>query len=1337
MTTTVCPQGCGARRTATAAGLVLLALTALLSVTGPAQAQEAKWIWSPEHVRGQVPPGVVHFRKTFTLRAPETGTLAIAADDAYEVRVNGKAVAAGSGYRRLVEHDISKHLARGKNVIAIRVTNTQGPTAGLVARVQVKEARGSWQSFSTDETWRTNLSPLPLWDTMIYNDTRWPDAVVLGRLGETAPWDRQENVAIEETHKSERFKISDEFTVQRVLNDQQTGSLIAMTFNEFGHVIASREGGPLLLLYDSNRDGVIDKVRTYCEKVKNCQGILALNGEVYVTADGPEGTGLYRLSDKNRDGSLEESRLLVKFRGEMGEHGPHAVSLGPDGLIYVMLGNLCSVDGQFDPQSPYRNYYEGDLVERYEDPGGHAVGVKAPGGSVIRTDVEGSVVQLVAGGLRNCYDLCFNRDGEMFAHDSDMETDEGAPWFRNTQLFHLTPGGEYGWRSGWSRWPEYYVDSLPPLLDTGRGSPTGCTSYNHFAFPHRYQNSLFLADWTNGRILSVKLQKSGGTYTASSEVFLEGSPLNVTDLEVGPDGALYFCTGGRGTGGGLYRVAWRGRVPPEVSDLGDGISAVIRQPQMQSAWSRQRLARLKIQLGDNWDRLLEGVARSGSNPADYRTRAVDLMQLFGSPPDTELLLFLSKDKSEAVRAKAAEVMGLHGDERTQERLTALLADADRTVRRKACEALVRAEQTAEVEKLFTALASDDRFESFAARRLLEATPVEKWREQVLETDNQRILIQGGLALATAHPDAQNSQQLVGRIGLAVQKFVSDRNFVDMLRVVEVAVHRGSLPPSQLDDLKTWVANEFPAGDPLMNRELIRILAYLQADEINDRYVDYLKSKAPAIEKLHVAMHLRFIPEGWKPDQKYAIIDYLEKVARSDSSSNLPVYVRNVTRDFSRGLTDEESRYVLARAVQWPNAALGSIYKLPSNLDDETLKYLKSVDRQLAEKNDESAKPLLVGIVAVLARSGDASSMEYLREIWRRDPERRTSAAMGLAQQPDGENWDYLVQSLAVLEGAPAVEVLDKLLTVDQAPEDPEYYRQVILRGLLLKDQGGEKAVALLQHWNEESVSSPGEPWNKALAKWQDWFKEKYPTRPEATLPAAPEDSKWKFDDLLEYLTVGDGARKGSLARGATIFSKAQCIKCHAYGGKGERIGPELTTLNKRFMRKEVLESILFPSHVISDQYASKTVVTHLGRQYTGIVAGGAKGEKVVLQSNGEKVVVKEDDIDEILPQKTSVMPAGLLDNFSQEDIADLFAFLMNSPGRAELASKKPAGGTTSSGTTTGSSSSGSSSAAGSSSGKSVSASVRDDKSSTTPVAPNASSPPTAVRRSVGDASKKR
>jgi hypothetical protein len=102
-----------------------------------------------------------------------------------------------------------------------------------------------------------------------------------------------------------RFKISEEFRVERMLNDQDVGSLICCAFNEFGQLILSREGAGLALAVDGNGDGAIDTVRPWCDKVKNIQGILPLNGDVFVTGEGPEGSGLYRLSDKDRDGELK------------------------------------------------------------------------------------------------------------------------------------------------------------------------------------------------------------------------------------------------------------------------------------------------------------------------------------------------------------------------------------------------------------------------------------------------------------------------------------------------------------------------------------------------------------------------------------------------------------------------------------------------------------------------------------------------------------------------------------------------------------------------------------------------------------------------------------------------------------------------------------------------------------------------------------------------------------------------------------------------------------------------------------------------------------------------
>lgn len=73
------------------------------------------------------------------------------------------------------------------------------------------------------------------------------------------------------------------------------------------------------------------------------------------------------------------------------------------------------------------------------------------------------------------------------------------------------------------------------------------------------------------------------------------------------------------------------------------------------------------------------------------------------------------------------------------------------------------------------------------------------------------------------------------------------------------------------------------------------------------------------------------------------------------------------------------------------------------------------------------------------------------------------------------------------------------------------------------------------------------------------------------------------------------------------------------------------------------------------------MITSEGRKYTGLIAPGAEGEKIVLQANGQKVTVKEADIDELVPSKQSAMPAGLLNEFSQQDIADLFAYLLSSP----------------------------------------------------------------------------
>jgi len=303
---------------------------------------------------------------------------------------------------------------------------------------------------------------------------------------------------------------------------------------------------------------------------------------LYVSGQGPDGQGIYRLRDTDADGNLDQAELFKKVPGGGGEHGAHAMVVGPDNKLYIAHGNSTPPVEGLAPDSPYRHYAEDDLLPRIKDPVATFFDkLKSPYGYVLRTDADGKKWELFAGGFRNHYDLDFNADGELFTYDSDMEWDVGLPWYRHTRILHVIAGAEFGFREGNAKWPDYYADSLGAVVDIGRGSPTGVKFGTKSNFPEKYKKAFFVMDWTYGRILAVHMQPKGASYTASNpmpsrfdmaepsasgdvEVFVSGKGLPVTDLEFGKDGAMYFTVGGRGTQAGLYRVSWTGGKEPTM-----------------------------------------------------------------------------------------------------------------------------------------------------------------------------------------------------------------------------------------------------------------------------------------------------------------------------------------------------------------------------------------------------------------------------------------------------------------------------------------------------------------------------------------------------------------------------------------------------------------------------------------------------------------------------------------------------------------------------------------------------------------------------------------------------
>jgi len=264
--------------------------------------------------------------------------------------------------------------------------------------------------------------------------------------------------------------------------------------------------------------------------------------------------------------------------------------------------------------------------------------------------------------------------------------------------------------------------------------------------------------------------------------------------------------------------------------------------------------------------------------------------------------------------------------------------------------------------------------------------------------------------------------------------------------------------------------------------------------------------------------------------------------------------------------------------------------------------------------------------------------------------------MALAQKPDERNWDYLVRSISLLDSFAVADVCDCLRKIDVATEDPEALRQTILQGYKLVEAGVDPkpTIQLLEYWTGETMEKPADK-KQPMLPWQKWYEMKFPDLPPAVPATATEQPRWSLGFLGQFLS-GEQGKLGEIKNGAQIFAKAQCSACHKMDTLGNGFGPDLTSVTRRFTQTEFLESVLYPSHVISDQYATKKILTHSGQSISGIAIQTKQGMTVRTQENKE-ILVPKSEIDEILPSKVSAMPAGLLDMLTPSEIRDLPCFI--------------------------------------------------------------------------------
>jgi putative heme-binding domain-containing protein len=413
---------------------------------------------------------------------------------------------------------------------------------------------------------------------------------------------------------------------------KEEGSWVSLTFDPKGRIIIAREDKGLHRLTLAPRPGILTQIESINDTLHECRGLLWAYDSLYANANNDK--GLYRLRDLDGDDQFEEVKLLRTSPGDVG-HGRNDLVLGPDGLIYSIHGNDTRLPADFKPEgSPYQNYAVDRPIPCEWNQHLFNYGAGPPAGHVIRTDKDGKKWELVAGGFRNAFGIDFNSDGEMFTFDADMEWDVGLPWYRPCRVNHVVSGGDYGWRQGVNKWSAWYPDSLPSTLDIGLASPTAVRFGTKSHFPPSMKQALYILDWAYGRILAVHLMPQGASYSARFETILRGRPLNVTDLEFGPDGAMYFITGGRGTQSALYRVRYTGsdnvgaQPADEASAIGSG-DVIAREERSRLEKYHGRIDPLAVvnaweflESEDPWLRHAARVAIEHQPPATWQERAL-------------------------------------------------------------------------------------------------------------------------------------------------------------------------------------------------------------------------------------------------------------------------------------------------------------------------------------------------------------------------------------------------------------------------------------------------------------------------------------------------------------------------------------------------------------------------------------------------------------------------------------------------------------------------------------------------------------------------------------------
>lgn len=207
-------------------------------------------------------------------------------------------------------------------------------------------------------------------------------------------------------------------------------------------------------------------------------------------------------------------------------------------------------------------------------------------------------------------------------------------------------------------------------------------------------------------------------------------------------------------------------------------------------------------------------------------------------------------------------------------------------------------------------------------------------------------------------------------------------------------------------------------------------------------------------------------------------------------------------------------------------------------------------------------------------------------------------------------------------------------------------------------QGGNQFRGFLDQMRAEALANVPDAAERAVLETLSKFARS--AGAEAVKPPVGPGRNYTTDDVLAFAKTGLHQR--NFARGRELFAAAACFNCHRFGNQGGGVGPDLTGSGSRYTVRDLIENLIEPSKVISDQYESSILTLKDGTTVTGRVVAEENGKLLVAANAfapGDQTEVKVSDLKSRKPSPVSLMPEGLLNGMNQSEVLDLLAFLLS------------------------------------------------------------------------------